>query len=74
MPGLSLTKTTWWDLLLLTIIVMLAFSCYGFPPLFPPDEGRYANIAREMLMQHQYLIPHLNGVIYFEKPPLIYTN
>ena len=45
---------------------------YGVPVLFTPDEGRYAEIAREMVVNHQYLVPHLDGVIYFEKPPMIY--
>ncbi len=49
-----------------------ALCLYGIPVLFTPDEGRYAEIAREMLVNHQYLVPHLDGVIYFEKPPMIY--
>lgn len=40
--------------------------------LWEPDEARYAEIAREMVTGAGYLIPHLNYVIYVEKPPLLY--
>jgi len=40
--------------------------------LWEPDEARYAEIAREMISGGSLLVPHLNYVIYVEKPPLLY--
>ena len=50
----------------------LFFPGLGVPGLMDPDEGRYAEIAREMLLLRDWLIPHLNLVPYLEKPPLVY--
>jgi 4-amino-4-deoxy-L-arabinose transferase-like glycosyltransferase len=41
-------------------------------PLHLPDEGRYAGIAWEMLHSHHWLIPRLDNLPYFDKPPLFY--
>ncbi len=43
----------------------------GWRPLILPDEGRYASVAREMLMGDGWT-PTLNGLPYFHKPPLVY--
>lgn len=41
-------------------------------PLWEPDEVRYAQIPLEMLTKGDWMTPTLNGVLYFEKPPLQY--
>ena len=51
---------------------MLWFANLGGRALQHPDEGRYAEIAREMLVTQDFLTPRLNGLKYFEKPPLQY--
>jgi 4-amino-4-deoxy-L-arabinose transferase len=40
--------------------------------LFESTETRYAEIAREMLSGGNWLIPHLDGIQHFHKPPLAY--
>jgi 4-amino-4-deoxy-L-arabinose transferase-like glycosyltransferase len=48
------------------------FALLAGRPLFDPDEGRYAEIPREMLNGGDWVIPHLNALVYLEKPPLQY--
>lgn len=57
-------------------LAVFAFGLFSFrlgaPDLYDYDEGMNAEIAREMLVSKQWLVPTFNGVPYFEKPPFIY--
>ena len=52
--------------------LILWFALLGHRDLIEPDEGRYAEIAREMVVSGDWLTPRLNGFKYFEKPALHY--
>ena len=59
-------------LALLAAFALLWFCNLGYRHLIKPDEGRYAEIPREMLASGDWVTPRLNGYKYFEKPPLQY--
>jgi 4-amino-4-deoxy-L-arabinose transferase-like glycosyltransferase len=54
------------------LALLLYLVGLGRPPLWEPDEGRYAEIAREMVAGRDYITPRNNFVPYLEKPPLVY--
>lgn len=61
------------DLGFLFLALTLFFGLFlGARPLSTPDEGRYAEIPREMALSGDLITPRLNGIKYFEKPPLFY--
>lgn len=57
---------------LAALVALIWLSSLSVRPLFNPDEGRYAEIPREMAGGGDWVIPHLNGLAYVEKPPLQY--
>lgn len=63
-----------WSLVLILMVAGLVIFFYrlGGPGLIDPDEGRYAEIAREFFVLRDWGIPHLNLLPYLEKPPLVY--
>lgn len=59
-------------LVLLLVSALVWFGGLGHRKLIKPDEGRYAEIPREMVVSGDWLTPRLNDLKYFEKPPLQY--
>ena len=56
--------------LLALLLTAIWFIMLGTRTLVPTDEGRYAEMAREMLASGDWITTRLNGIKYFEKPPL----
>ena len=58
--------------LLILAVVVIWFGNLEYRKLIKPDEGRYAEIPREMVVSGDWVTPRLNDLKYFEKPPLQY--
>ncbi|MEO8080053.1 MAG: glycosyltransferase family 39 protein [Caldimonas sp.] len=57
--------------LLLALAAWLSFTAW-LRPLNLPEEGRYVGVAWEMMRSGDWLVPTLNGLPFFHKPPLFY--
>lgn len=55
---------------LLAAFLALTWLLGAVRPLSVPDEGRYAEISRWMLVSGDWLIPRIDGLPFFHKPPL----
>ena len=60
--------------LLLTLLVTAAIFFVGLGSfgLVEPSDARYAEIANEMWISGDFVMPTLLGIPHFHKPPLIY--
>jgi 4-amino-4-deoxy-L-arabinose transferase-like glycosyltransferase len=68
MRNLYQSKTVLWVLFI--AFGILWFYVLGARTLVPTDEGRYAEMAREVIATGDWITPRLNGIKYFEKPML----
>ncbi|WP_407877796.1 ArnT family glycosyltransferase [Francisella sciaenopsi] len=69
----NLRNTYFFDILILLAIYIIYFFLFlGSRHLSIPDEGRYPEIAREMLTSGNWVTPTINGVPFLDKPPLYY--
>jgi len=53
-------------------ILLMYFLYLGGWAYFDADEGRYGNVAREMMAYNDWVTPTQNHVKFFDKPPLLY--
>ena len=65
----ALPISPWW---FLPLIALLFLGLLGTRSLNEPDEGRYAEIAREMVETGNWLVPHIWYVPHLDKPPFTY--
>ena len=63
-------------IIIVLIAAIIALNWLGEPVerkhLIHPDEGRYAEIPREMWITGDWITPRINGIKFFDKPPLQY--
>ena len=63
----------WSDLLWLALaLVVIVGTGLGIRDPWPADEPRFAALARDMALSHEWLFPRVGGDLYQDKPPLFF--
>ena len=72
---ISAFKPNSWMLFFSFIIsAYMLFGRLGGWPLISPDEGRNAEVAREMSQSHSWLVPTYDGLAYLDKPAFYFKT
>jgi 4-amino-4-deoxy-L-arabinose transferase-like glycosyltransferase len=66
-------RSTLLTILLLWIAFYASFTLFT-PPLLDDADSVHAEVAREMLLRHDYITLYANGIRYLEKAPLLYWS
>jgi len=59
-------------LVLIGFWLVLHLGCLFSPGLLDDVDSIYIEVAREMTVRHDYVTPYIDGVRFFDKPPLLY--
>lgn len=57
---------------LVLVWIVLHFGCLFTPGLLDDVDSIYIEVAREMNLRHDYVTPYIDGIRFFDKPPLMY--
>jgi 4-amino-4-deoxy-L-arabinose transferase-like glycosyltransferase len=57
---------------LVAVWLVLHLGCLFTPGLLDDVDSIYIEVAREMLQRHDYVTPYVDGIRFFDKPPLMY--
>lgn len=68
----AILKVSRYDLLIVLSVVFLGVLTITLRGFIPYDETRYIAVAWEMWRDKSFFIPHINGEIYADKPPLLF--
>ena len=70
----SLKPNCWMLVFSFIISAYMLFGRLGGWPLISPDEGRNAEVAREMSQSHSWLVPTYDGLAYLDKPAFYFKT
>ncbi len=68
------TQAAWFLAVLTAAAAVTAGLNYATRDLWEPEELRYAEVTREMVERRDWFLPHLNGLVYAEKPALYFWS